>query len=100
MDDDVRAYLPIEPDVEHLFFQLVSRRYKRGALLVTSDRAIGEWGGVFGDSVVVTAILDRMLHHSHVTTIRGESYRLRGKRRSGLLQKTAPAHQRIKQRGG
>jgi DNA replication protein DnaC len=95
VDDDVRAYLPFEPDAAHLFFQLVSRRYERGTLLVTSNRAIGEWGGVFGDAVVATAILDRMLHHSHVITIRGENYGLRGKRRSGLLQKTAQAHSTI-----
>jgi DNA replication protein DnaC len=59
-------------------------------MLVTSNRAVGEWGSVFGDPVVATAILDRLLHHSHVLTIRGDSYRLREKRRSGLLQKTAP----------
>ena len=50
-----------------------------------------EWGSVFGDPVVATAILDRLLHHSTVITIRGDSYRLREKRRSGLLQKTGPA---------
>lgn len=84
---DELGYLPFEQDAAHLFFQLVSRRYERGAILVTSNRAIGEWGSVFGDPVVATAILDRLLHHSHVITIRGESYRLREKRRSGLLQK-------------
>ena len=83
--------LPFEPDAAHLFYQLVSRRYERGAMLVTSNRAVGEWGTVFGDPVVATAILDRLLHHSHVVTIRGESYRRREKRRSGLLQKAAPA---------
>ncbi|WP_311734987.1 IS21-like element helper ATPase IstB [Alloyangia mangrovi] len=87
---DELGYLPFEPDAAHMFFQLVSRRYERGALLVTSNRAVGEWGTVFDDSVVATAILDRILHHSHVVTIRGESYRLREKRRSGLLQKAAP----------
>ncbi len=72
---DELGYLPFEPDAAHLFFQLVSRRYERGAMLITSNRAVGEWGTVFGDPVVATAILDRMLHHSHVVTIRGESYR-------------------------
>jgi DNA replication protein DnaC len=86
---DELGYLPFEPDAAHLFFQLVSRRYERGSLLITSNRAIGEWGTVFGDPVVATAILDRLLHHSHVVTIRGDSYRLREKRRSGLL-KPAP----------
>ncbi len=54
---------------------------------MTSNRSVGEWGAVFGDPVVATAILDRLLHHSHVITIRGDSYRLREKRRAGLLQK-------------
>jgi hypothetical protein len=67
-----------------------SQRY---STLVTSNRAVGEWGTVFGDPVVATAILDRLLHHSHVVTIRGDSYRLREKRRSGLLQKSTPARQ-------
>lgn len=80
------GYLPFEPDAAHLFFQLVSRRYERGSLLVSSNRSVGEWGTVFGDPVVATAILDRLLHHSHVLTIRGDSYRLREKRRSGLIK--------------
>jgi DNA replication protein DnaC len=74
--DDL-GYLPLEPDAAHLFFQLVSRRYEKGAMLITSNRTISEWGTVFGDAVVATAILDRLLHHSHVVTIRGDSYRLR-----------------------
>ena len=82
---DELGYLPLEPDAAHLFFQLVSRRYEKGAMLITSNRNISEWGTVFGDAVVATAILDRLLHHSHVVTIRGDSYRLRAKRRSGLL---------------
>jgi DNA replication protein DnaC len=85
---DELGYLPLEPDAAHLFFQLVSRRYEKGAMLITSNRNISEWGTVFGDAIVATAILDRLLHHSHVITIRGDSYRLRAKRRSGLLQKT------------
>lgn len=83
---DELGYLPFETNAAHLFFQLVSRRYERGSLLITSNRAVGEWGGVFGDPVVATAILDRLLHHSHVITIRGDSYRLREKRRSGLIK--------------
>ncbi|WP_211115710.1 ATP-binding protein [Azospirillum argentinense] len=87
---DEIGYLPFEPNAAHLFFQLVSRRYERGSMLVTSNRSVSEWGTVFGDPVVATAILDRLLHHSHVITIRGDSYRLREKRRAGLL-KTNPA---------
>ena len=90
---DELGYLPFEPDAAHLFFQLVSRRYERGAMLVTSNRGVGEWGSVLGDPVVATAILDRLLHHSHVLTIRGDSYRLREKRRSRLLQKSIPTLQ-------
>ena len=86
---DELGYLPLEASAAHLLFELVTRRYERGSLLVTSNLTTGEWGSVFGDPVVATAILDRLLHHSHVITIRGDSYRLREKRRSGLLQKPA-----------
>jgi len=89
---DELGYLPFEPNAAHLFFQLVSRRYERGSMLITSNRSVGEWGTVFGDPVVATAILDRLLHHSCVITIRGDSYRLREKRRSGLI-KPAPFDQ-------
>jgi DNA replication protein DnaC len=85
---DELGYLPFDPNAAHLFFQLVSRRYERGSLLLTSNRSVGEWGTVFGDPVVATAILDRLLHHSHVVTIRGDSYRLREKRQSGLIRPT------------
>ena len=85
---DELGYLPLEPDAAHLFFQLVSRRYETGAMLITSNRSVAEWGTVFADPVVATAILDRLLHH--VLTIRGDSYRLRAKRRSGLI-KAPPA---------
>jgi DNA replication protein DnaC len=88
---DELGYLPLEPHAAHLFFQLVSRRYERGSMLITSNRAVSEWGTVFGDPVVATAILDRLLHHSHVVTIRGESFRLREKRRSGLLTQSTTA---------
>src|SRR3546814_3472150 len=85
---DELGYLPFETNAAHLFFQLVSRRYERGSMLVTSNRSVGEWGGVFGDAVVATAILDRLLHHSQVITIRGDSYRLREKRRAGLVKRS------------
>lgn len=83
---DELGYLPFDPKAAHLFFQLVSRRYEKGSILLTSNRAISEWGEVFGDLVVATAILDRLLHHSHIVTIRGESYRLKEKRKSGLMK--------------
>jgi hypothetical protein len=86
---DELGYLPLEPDAAHLFFQLVSRRYETGAMLITSNRSVAEWGMVFADPVVATAILDRLLHHSHVLTIRGDSFRLRAKRKSGLIKPPA-----------
>lgn len=88
--------MPLQPQAAHLFFQLVSRRYERGSLLVTANRSVGEWGEVFGDPVVATAILDRLLHHSHVITIRGESYRLREKPRAGLLGASADGAERTR----
>ncbi len=66
-------------------FTLISARYERGSVILTSNKGFAEWGDVLGDSVIATAILDRLLHHSHVLNIRGESYRLREKRRAGLF---------------
>lgn len=67
------------------FFTLISARYERGSVVLTSNKGFGEWGDVLGDPVIATAILDRLLHHSHVLNIRGESYRLREKKRAGLI---------------
>ena len=72
-----------------MLFQLISRRYEKGSVILTSNRSVEEWGDVLGDTVVASAILDRLLHHSHILTIRGESYRLREKRRAGLIKTTA-----------
>jgi len=86
---DELGYLPLEHQAAYLFFQLISRRYEQGSVLISSNRAVTEWGEVFGDQVVATAILDRLLHHSQVLTIRGDSYRLKEKRRSGLIRPVA-----------
>lgn len=83
---DEVGYLPFEKRAAHLFFQLVAKRYEKGSMLLTGNRPVGEWDQVFGDAVLVTAILDRLLHHSHVVTIKGASYRLKEKRKSGLLR--------------
>jgi len=83
---DELGYLPFERRAAHLFFQLVNRRYEKGSLLVTTNQRVSEWGNVFGDEVLATAILDRLLHHSHTILIIGESYRLREKRKSGLIR--------------
>ncbi len=83
---DELGYLPFERRAAHLFFQLVNRRYEKGSLLVTTNQRVSEWGIVLGDEVLATAILDRLLHHSHTLLITGESYRLREKRKSGLIR--------------
>lgn len=74
---DEIGYLPVVPGGGNLFFQLVNARYERGAMILTSNRGFAEWGEVFGDAVVATALLDRLLHHAVVVQIEGSSYRLR-----------------------
>ena len=67
------------------FFTLVSAKYERGSIILTSNKGFGEWGELLGDTVIASAVLDRLLHHSHVLNIRGESFRLREKRQAGLF---------------
>ena len=74
---DEIGYLPVIQGGRNLFFQLVNARYERGAMILTSNRGFAEWGEVFGDPVVATALLDRLLHHAVVIQIEGSSYRLR-----------------------
>ena len=74
---DEIGYLPVVAGGGNLFFQLVNARYERGAMILTSNRGFAEWGEVFGDPVVATALLDRLLHHAVVIQIEGSSYRLR-----------------------
>jgi DNA replication protein DnaC len=74
---DEIGYLPVTPGGGNLFFQLVNARYERGSMILTSNRGFAEWGEVFGDAVVATALLDRLLHHAVVVQIEGASYRLR-----------------------
>lgn len=88
---DEIGYIPIDRHGASLFFQLVSRRYERGAIILTSNQSLGAWGEVFGDPVIATAILDRLLHHSITVNIKGDSYRLREKLKAGLLKPRAGA---------
>jgi len=74
---DEIGYLPVAHGGGNLFFQLVNARYERGAMILTSNRGFAEWGEVFGDPVVATALLDRLLHHAVVVQIEGSSYRMR-----------------------
>lgn len=82
---DELGYLPLERATANLFFQLVAKRYERGSILLTTNQQVTEWGHVFGDETIAAAILDRLLHHSHTLVIKGESYRLKAKKRAGLL---------------
>jgi DNA replication protein DnaC len=91
---DEIGYLPVVAGGGNLFFQLVNARYERGAMILTSNRGFAEWGEVFGDTVVATALLDRLLHHAVVVRSEGASYRLR--RHADLLPDSSaarPAHQ-------
>jgi DNA replication protein DnaC len=74
---DEVGYLPLGRPEANMVFQLVTRRYERGSIIVTSNRAFSEWGQVFGDEVLASAILDRLLHHCEVISINGPSYRLK-----------------------
>nr|WP_282959124.1 IS21-like element helper ATPase IstB [Azoarcus sp. L1K30] len=83
---DEIGYLPIDRIGANLFFQLISRRYERGPMILTSNQSFGAWGEVFGDRVIATAILDRLLHHAVTLNIRGNSYRLKEKLKAGLVR--------------
>ena len=83
---DEIGYLPIDRLGANLFFQLISRRYERGPVILTSNQSFANWGDVFGDRVIATAILDRLLHHGITVSIRGDSYRLKEKIKAGLLK--------------
>jgi DNA replication protein DnaC len=83
---DEIGYLPIERAGANLFFQLISRRYERGPMILTSNQSFAAWGEVFGDRVIATAILDRLLHHAVTLNIRGNSYRLKEKLKAGLVR--------------
>ena len=82
---DEFGFWPYDREAATAFFTLVSARYEKGSIILTSNKGFGEWGELLGDTVIASAVLDRLLHHSHVLNIRGESYRLREKRQAGLF---------------
>ncbi len=87
---DEVGFLPLDAEQAALFFEVVCRRYERGSIVLTSNKSYGEWAEVFsGDAVIATAILDRLLHHSTTITIKGESYRLKDRKKAGIV--TTPA---------
>ena len=83
---DEIGYLPMDRTGANVFFQLISRRYEKGPMILTSNQSFGAWGEVFGDRVLATAILDRVLHHAITINIRGHSYRLKEKLKAGLVR--------------
>jgi DNA replication protein DnaC len=82
---DEMGYLPMNREEASLFFRLLCRRYERASIVVTSNKSFVDWGEIFNDQVLATAILDRLLHHSTTINIKGESYRLKEKRKAGML---------------
>lgn len=86
---DEIGYLPLSNLEASLFFRLVVRRYERASLIITSNKSFLDWGEIFNDPVLATAVLDRLLHYSTTLNIKGESYRLKEKRKAGLLGRVA-----------
>ncbi len=76
---DEVGYLPFEQDAANLVFELVSSRYEHTSLILTSNLPFSSWGGVFGDQAVAAAMIDRIVHHADVLTVKGASYRLRNR---------------------
>src|SRR5581483_3584605 len=82
---DEMGYLPLDELGATIFFQLVSARYERGSIILSSNKSYRDWGSIFGDPIIATAILNRLLHRSTTVNLRGESYRLKDRRRAALL---------------
>ncbi|MGE7274843.1 IS21-like element helper ATPase IstB, partial [Brevibacillus panacihumi] len=81
---DEIGYRKMDETAAHFFFQIISERYESGSIILTSNKSYGSWGEIFGDAVLATAILDRLLHHSHTINIKGESYRIKEKKKAGF----------------
>jgi DNA replication protein DnaC len=76
---DEVGYIPFDPEAASLMFSLVSNRYERASMIVTSNKPFSKWGEIFGDDMAATAMIDRLIHHSEILSLKGDSYRLRGK---------------------
>lgn len=87
MSIDEIGYLPMSRDQANLFFQVVAKRYEKGSIVLTSNLPFGLWHKAFADDTTLTSsLLDRLLHHAHVIQIKGESFRLKDKRKAGIIQ--------------
>ena len=94
---DEIGYLPFGRDQANLFFQVVAKRYEKGSMILTSNLASGSWDEASaGDAVLTAAMLDRILHHATVVQTAGESYRLKDKRRAGIMARPHPAKPKAK----
>ena len=76
---DEVGYIPFDPEAANLMFSLVSSRYERASMIVTSNKPFSRWGEIFGDEVVAAAMIDRLVHHAEILALKGDSYRLRDK---------------------
>lgn len=81
---DEMGYLPFDEEGAHCLFQLMSKRYEKSSTIFTSNKSYGEWGEIFKDHVIAAALLDRILHHCITINIKGESYRLKERKRQGI----------------
>jgi len=91
---DEVGYLPLDRPAANWLFELVSRRYERGSIILTSNKSYGDWASLFPEVALASAILDRLLHHSTTLSIRGDSFRLKEKRRAGMIPQSEPALER------
>jgi DNA replication protein DnaC len=76
---DEVGYIPFDPQAANLMFELVSARYEKASMIVTSNKPFSKWGEIFGDDAVATAMIDRLIHHADILSLKGDSYRLKGK---------------------
>lgn len=90
---DELGYMPVGTQRANLFFQFVSCRYEKGSIILTTNKAFDQWGQVFGDDVIASAILDRLLHHSHIIVLNGPSCRLKNKLDRAAQTATAAVRQ-------
>jgi DNA replication protein DnaC len=84
---DEMGYMKLDNHSAHYLFQVIARRYERGSIILTSNKSFGEWGDIIGDPVIATAMLDRLLHHSRILNLNGESYRMKEKKLQNEKQK-------------
>jgi DNA replication protein DnaC len=84
---DEMGYMKLDNHSAHYLFQVIARRYEKGSIILTSNKSFGEWGDIIGDPIIATAMLDRLLHHSRIFNLNGESYRMKEKKLQKEKQK-------------